>query len=158
MIQFFNNPLLLDYVAVALRMSDDEKLQLAAMCGGKYDVDGIAAGNYMQPGHKWVMKDGERALVVGGYAPVRPGVFCDWMLSDHEVWTTPRYWRALTRFAKGVLDTMLSSGQAHRLECLSLASRTGAHRWYRAIGLRYESCQVRGGANGEDVFMFSRVN
>jgi hypothetical protein len=46
---------------------------------------------------------------------------------------------------------------ARRLECVSLASRSQAHRWYATIGLTFEGTLRQYAANGEDAKLFSRV-
>jgi hypothetical protein len=54
------------------------------------------------------------------------------------------------------MDFMLRE-TAHRLQCVSLASRIHAHRWYRPLGLRLEGTLAGYGVNGEDALMYSRL-
>jgi len=97
---------------------------------------------------------GDEPILVAGFSELRPGVYQDWALTTPEAWTT--HWRSVTKMARRVMDEMLRRG-AHRLQCVSLASRIHAHRWYRPLGLELEGTLRSYGANGEDALMFSRL-
>jgi hypothetical protein len=158
MIQIYNNPTLLDFLMIANRLPDDEMEQFCALTGQeKYIADYAAINCFMCPGPKWVFKleDGT-PLSVGGYTPTRPGVCIDFMMNTPESFS-PRYWYTVTRNVRRIMDNMLAIGGAHRLECISLASRTKAREWYGVLGLHFEGTMHGYCANGADAVLYSRV-
>lgn len=169
MLKIFNNPFLGDFIQIAARLPQDERLQIEAMCGSAYDVDGAALGNYMAPGPKWVAKladtdeqfdAGESlAICVGGFTEQRPGVWRDFLLTTPEAF--PAHAVAITRFCRKAMDAMLESGQAHRLECVTPASRLQSRpeleKWYKILGYNKEALRYGYCANGADAVAFSRV-
>ena len=155
MIRVYTDPLLLDFLKLAVAMPEDERRQLEAFTGQSYDIDGAAVGNFTVPGPKWVIKVGDEPIVVGGFAEQRPGVWRDYMLTSPRAWT--EHWFAVTRICRRIMDAMLISEQAHRLECISHASRAQAFGWYRVLGYEQEGILRKYCANGDDAVMFSRV-
>jgi hypothetical protein len=158
MIQVYTNPLLLDFIKVCLNMSQDEREQLEAFTGEKYDVDSAAVGNFTVPGPKWVIKTDDEVLCIGGFVPQRPGVYRDFMLTTPEAWKT--HWFAITRIARRAMDGMLKE-HAHRLECIApaarLAYRPEIEKWYGLLGYTREAPLWRYCADGTDAVIFSRV-
>src|ERR1700675_3535867 len=159
MIQTYTNPLLLDFIKVCLNMPQDEREQLEAFTGEKYDVDNAAVGNFTVPGPKWVIKADDKVLCIGGFVPQRPGVYRDFMLTTPEAWE--KHWFGVTRVARRTMDAMIKSGQAHRLECIApmvrLAARPGIEDWYKVLGYTREAPLWRYCADGTDAVIFSRV-
>lgn len=158
MLQVFNNPLLLDYVSVCIKLAPDLREQVEAYNGEPFDVDRVAVGHWSLPGPKWVLKDGVAPLVVAGFEPIVKGVWREWAMFAEEVWTNRHYWFKATRECRKACDAMFSSGSAHRLECLSLASRGQAHRWCEILGFANEGVRVGAAANGADMVVLARVN
>jgi hypothetical protein len=154
-IEVFNNPLLLDFLKVAVKLPQDERDQLEAIAGQPYDIDGVAVGNFMTTGPKWVIKAHGEPIVVGGFEFQRKGVWRDFMLTTPEAWTD--HWFPVTRICRRIMDSMFSSGTAHRLECISDARRTKAHDWYRVLGYHQEARMHGYCASGHDALMYSRV-
>lgn len=161
MIQVFSNPLLLDYVKICILMPADERAQIEAFVGQKYDIDSVAVGNFMVPGPKWVIKDGnDNPLAVGGFKQQRPGVWRDYMLTTPEAWER-KYWFTVTRTCKRVMDGMFTSKQAHRLECVApaarLKKRPELEKWYKFLGYCNEGLRHGYCADGSDAVAFARV-
>lgn len=168
MITVFNNPFLADFIQVAANMPEDERKQLEQFTGEKYDIDGVAIGNYTAPGPKWVIKVGDdqeafnlglaRPIVVGGFVPQRPGVWRDFLLTTPDAW---EHWFAVTRICRRVMDAMLISGQAHRLECIvpvsRLEKRPELEKWYKVLGYNKEGLHHGYCADGADAISFARV-
>lgn len=155
MIHVYTNPTLVDFIRVCAKLPQEERRQLEQFTGHPYEVDGAAIGNFSVPGPKWVIKDDEEPLVVGGFAPERPGVWRDFMLTTPEAWAT--HWFPVTRVCRRAMDAMFASGQAHRLECVAPESRKRVFRWYKTLGYTREG-RMRGYcANGADAILFSRV-
>ncbi len=156
MIKVYTAPLLLDFIKVCAKMPQDEREQLEAITGQPYDIDGAAVGNFSVQGPKWVLKDEEdEPLAIGGFVPMRPGVWRDFMLTTPEAWG--RHWFAVSRTCRRAMDAMLYSGQAHRLECIAHHSREKAFKWYRVLGYNREATLYGYCANGADAVIFSRV-
>lgn len=169
MIKIFNNPFVGDFLQVASQLPQDERDQIEAMSGCQFTVDGATVGSYTAEGPKWVIKVGESEeqfaagegvpIVVGGFAFQRPGVWRDFLLTTPLAWTT--YTLPVTRFCKKAMDAMLTSGQAHRLECVVPAVRVEARpelvKWYSILGYTREGIRHGYCANGADAVAFSRV-
>lgn len=157
MITVYTNPIAMDFISVAINLSQNERDNLEAMTGEPYEVDGCALGAFMQPGPKWAFHDSTGVpLVVGGFVPQRPGVWRDFMLTTPAAWSEAN-WFAVSRNCRRIMDHMLTSGAAHRLECVTSASRTNAHKWYRILGYKKEARLHKHCADGSDAVIFSRV-
>jgi len=155
----YNNPLLGDFIQVCAQLPQDERDQLEAFTGQPYDIDGAALGNYMTVGPKWVLKDGETPICIGGYVVQRPGVYRDFMLNTSEAFEK-KYWFGVTRTARRTMDWILHNG-AHRVECIAparrLAARPQIEDWYKILGYNREATLYGYCANGADAVSFSRV-
>lgn len=145
---------LLELLQVCYRLPADEREQCEAFSGDAYDPAHLAATLYATPGPKWTVMAAGDPIMVAGFTNLRPGVWQDWAVTTPAAWDT--HWRPVTRLARRVMDEMLQT-RAHRLQCVSLASRIHAHRWYRPLGLEPEGTLRGYGANGEDAIMFSRL-
>ena len=149
------NPSLLTFYHCADNLKDDERRQFEALSGEPYMPDYWASRLYAAPGPKLgcIGRDG-LPVAVGGYTFVRPGVWDMWMLSTPHAWP-----KSVVEITRGVLNSMyiLAAKGAHRIECVSLADRFMAHKWYRALNLRRESPIPQWGANGEDAIQFAWV-
>ena len=150
----YRNPTLVDFLRVANELPLDEREQFEAFTGEAFDPERIAAAYVLAPGPQWVICAGDKPIVVAGFKEIRSGVWQDWMFSTPEAWS--KHWRGVTKIARRVMDFMLQ-GEAHRLQCVSLASRIHAHRWYRPLGLEQEGTLRGYGVNGEDAIMFARL-
>lgn len=160
MITLYTDPWLLDFIKVCSRMPQDEREQLEAFTGEPYSVDGAAIGNFTVAGPKWVAKDQDgEPVCIGGFVPMRQGVYRDFMLTTPEVWE--KHWFALTKMTRRAMDAMLASGTAHRLECITPASRLAerplVEKWYGVLKYQREATLSKYCANGADAILFSRV-
>lgn len=154
MIDIRDTPLLTDIIQVVAQMDDMQREQWRAFNDGEFAVDDVAAALHLGPGPKWVLLDGERPLVVGGFTPVRKGVYHDWMAYAPEAFIL--HWRAVSKQARTMVRYMMQ--HAHRLECTCLAARVPEILdWYAFVGYSFEGTLRRAGVNGEDLAIFSRV-
>lgn len=151
----YRDPTLIDLLDVCHRLPEDEREQIEAFTGAKFDPQALAAQYHLIGGPKWLLNDGAQTTAVAGFTMLRPGVWQDWMFSTPEAWDAA-HWRSTSKYVRRVMDAMLKT-EAHRLQCVSLASRIHAHKWYSVLGLQYEARLQAYGANGEDAFMFSRL-
>jgi hypothetical protein len=160
MIQVYNNPLLLDFVKCAILMPQDERDQVRAFSGEEFDIDGCAVGCYTQLGPKWVAKDDNEPLVVGGFVPQRPGVWRDFLLTTPNAWLPGNAFR-ITLGCRRVMNAMFKSGEAHRLECIvpesRISSRPELVEWYRVLGYQQEATLRAYLADGSNAVVFARV-
>lgn len=149
-------PVLEDFGHIARHMRPDEIAQYLALTGlPEYAPDVAARALAATPGSQFVMVD--RAglpVLIGGFAPVRRGVFEGWLAGTQDGWS--QYWRAMTKVCRGLMEDLLTSGGAHRIETVALAARVAAHAWYER-GLRMQSDGVMPGyfADGQDGVVFS---
>jgi len=158
-VRIHDTPKLADLLQVCSEAPRDERKQYAAFTGEAFDADRVAARLAaslltMPTWPAWVITADGTPIVAAGFSQLRPGVWQDWMVSTPAAWDT--HWRAVTRLARKVMDSMLR-GDAHRLQCVALASRTKAHRWYRALGLAPEGVLYGYGVRGEDAVMYART-
>lgn len=158
MIVVYTDPLLLDFIKVCINMPQDEREQLEAFTGEKYDIDRAAIGNYSVAGPKWVIKSDDEPICIGGFVPQRPGVYRDFMLTTAEAW---KNWFTVTRIARRAMNSMLLSKTAHRLECVCPAQRLNARpeieKWYAVLKYNKEATLHGYCATGADAVLFSRV-
>lgn len=153
--QLYRTPKLLDYLHICHHMEIDQREQIEAFTGQPYDVETAAMGFASLAGPAWLMCEDEKPIGAAGFTMIRRGVWQDWMATTPRCWE-PDVWRTTTKHVKRVMDAMLKT-EAHRLQCVSLASRIHAHKWYRVIGLELEGPLRAYGAGGEDALMFARV-
>lgn len=151
-------PIVQDFAYIASRMRPDEIAQYLALTGLHEYVPDVAARALMaSPGHSYVMVD--RAglpVLVGGFVPVRRGVFEGWLAGTDEGWATN--WRAMTKVCRGLMDDLFANG-AHRVETFALASRVQAHEWYeRSLKMQREGTLRGYFADGQDAVVFARTS
>lgn len=149
------DPTLIEFMRVCGRLCPDEIEQYAAFTGESFDPARVAAVYSLHQGPRWVLLADREPIVIAGFDEIRPGVWQDWLFSVPEAWS-PAHFVRVTRLAKRHMDVMLRT-VAHRLQCVSLASRTRAHRWYGALGLQEGSLMPQYGADRQDAIMFHRV-
>jgi hypothetical protein len=149
--------LVTDLVRLAYEMRDDEKDQWCAVTGNaEYDPD-LAGRMFAQIGGvSWcyVNAAGE-PVAAGGFEEVRPKVWQTWMAGTMEAWTD--HWKAITRHSKRLGDRLIENGHANRIQTYALAERTAAHRWYEALGQRYESHLEQFFADGRDAVCYVKT-
>lgn len=153
MITLAPDPSVLDFLMVCQELREDEQRQIEASTGEPYDFKKVVAMMCNTPQPRWVVLEDGKPIALIGYTQRRPGVWRDWMMSTDAVWKKPI---AITRICRQIMETMEANG-AHRLECVSMATRVMAHKWYRSVGLKFEGILRSWGAHGEDAMMFARV-
>jgi hypothetical protein len=98
-------------------------------------------------------RDGE-AVAVGRLVESRPNVVTLAFFATHRL---PEIGLPLTRVIKRLLAEVVAAG-VHRLECISSAEHTEAHRWLALFGLEPEGAAMRGfGKEGEAFISFAWV-
>lgn len=150
-------PILEDYGWLARNMRPDEVEQFLAFSGlGSYDANVAARAFAMMPGAAYVLVDRDnRPILIGGFEPLRPGVYEGWLAGTMEGWG--RHGFAITRICRRNIDAMLDGG-AHRVQITALSSRALAHDWYiRGLGMECEGTLQGYAANGADAVVFAKV-
>lgn len=141
------------------RMRADEIEQWLALTGFKaYDPNRAAASIIATMGEVsfCLIDRAGSPIVAGGYEEVRPGVWQSWMVGTEDSWA--KHWRAITKYAKSTMTTLLQSDRAHRVQTHALASRKAAHVWYaRGLGMTYEGTHRAYFADGQDAVCYARV-
>lgn len=147
---------LFELLQICSDASEDIKENWEALTGAPWEIDGVVAQLFNTPGPKWTVSDGALAIAAGGFVMVRPGVYRDW-LAPSSLAFSPKYWRAVTKACKRIMDSMLK-GTAHRLECVCLASRAAeVVDWYGVLGYQFEGTLVAAGSDGEDLAAYYRT-
>lgn len=167
-VRCYNQPWMTDFIQVCAQMPEDERAQVEAMTGEKYDIDSAAVGNFTAPGPKWVIKVAEdeesfivgnsTPIIIGGFVPQRPGVYRDFLLTTPLAWE--KYGFQVTRICRRIMDAVLMT-HAHRLECIVPAARVESRpelaKWYRILGYTQEGRHHGYCASGADAISFARV-
>lgn len=151
-------PTVMDLGYLAMRMREDEIEQYLALTDAdEYDPDTAARGFAAIPGISFALVTPDNLPVcAGGMEEVRPGIWQTWMVGTQDGWN--RYWRSITKHTRRVMDGLLASGRARRIQTNALASRTAAIEWYRrGLGMAYEGLWKAYGKHGEDVMCFARL-
>jgi hypothetical protein len=151
----YKDPTIADFLVVCHNLCPDEIEQYEAFAGAPYDAGRVAALFSLREGPRWVLLADGKPIVIGGFDEIRSGVWQDWMFTTPDAWSEA-HWRKVTRGCKRMMDVMLRT-VAHRLQCVSLASRTAAHRWYATLGLQEGPPLPQYGAERQDALMFHRV-
>lgn len=151
-------PIVEDYCHIARHMRADEIAQYLALTGLPQYVPDVAARALLSSGGQaFVLVD--RAglpVLIGGFAPVRRGVFEGWLAGTEKGWT--KHWRAMTKVCRRLMDDLFAQGDAHRIETFALASRVEAHAWYeRSLLMPREGVMKGYFCDGQDAIVFARV-
>lgn len=149
-------PTLRDFAWVAERMRPDEIEQWTAKTGAPYSADGCARAMAAAAGPVFALIDpAGYPIAVGGFDPLRPGVYELWAAGTVEGWE--RHWRAITLNCARLIRRLFADG-AHRVQTVALDSRTRAHEWYeRGLGLRREGEHPGWFANGATGITYART-
>lgn len=148
---------LIDALVVCKGVAREEKVQIEAFTGLKFDEQNVAMSCMNAPGHKFAarVKETGEPLVVGGFIPVGPTVFRTYMLATERGWA--EHGVEITRHVIKAFR-FIEKNQAHtRIETLCLASREKAQDWYKRIGMHLESQMPGYGASGERAVLYVRV-
>lgn len=95
---------------------------------------------------------GAEPVAAIGAAEVTPGVFEMWLFAT-EAW--PRVSRAVARYALASLVPALLADGGRRGQCLSLSTRSDAHRFLGGLGFVREAVLPGRGRNGETFFLYA---
>lgn len=134
----------------------DEVAEYEAAHGMLWDADVVAAALFNRRGEKYLLvTDDGVPVVAGGFEPLCPGVFAGWMVGSPEGWGAFG-WR-ITLGVRRLVESLFAGG-AHRLEVMTLASRTDTCRWYmKALRMRFEGAHRGRGAQGETMVTYART-
>ena len=158
-VEVFNQPILLDFIRVALNAMPDQIEHFTTLTGEAWDIDGVALGNFTAPGPKWSIHIDSVPVCIGGFAPQRKGVYRDWFISTPAAFESANFFR-VTRTCRKLMDAMLKNG-AHRIECIAPAERIEHNprleRWYTALGYKKEALHYGYCATGADAVCYARV-
>lgn len=145
-----------DFAYIARRMREDEQDQWCALVGrAEYDADLCARGLAAINGPSFTLLSDGTPFCIGGFDPIRPGVYQTWMAGTLAGWV--HHWRAITKNSRRLMDHLLANG-AHRIQTIALASRVDAHEWYaRGLQQSWEGVHRGWYADGRDAVCYARV-
>ena len=149
-------PTLRDFAWVAERMRPDEIDQWTAKTGAAYHAEACAMAMANTAGPHFALVDAAGYPVgVGGFDPVRPGVYECWAAGTLEGWDA--HWRAITLTCARMMRRLFADG-AHRIQTTALSSRTRAHEWYeRGLSMHREGEHPGWFADGATGITFART-
>lgn len=99
--------------------------------------------------------EGEACIGCAGIRPLWRGVGEAWAYLSPAALARPI---ALTRAAKRGLEAALSDGGMWRVQCVVRRGHVAAHEWAAFLGFEVEGLMTAYGPDGEDFFMYARVN
>lgn len=146
-----------DALAVCRNLPLDDRQVAEAMSGEPYNPADVALAAMFYQGLHWSVlsdRDGE-LLAVGGFIRQRPGVFRTWLYATGQAWTSCG--ADLTTIVRDTIRRVLDEKLAHRIETVTLASKSLTRDWYGKIGLTYEATLRGFCATGEDAVMYVAV-
>lgn len=152
-----SRPILEDFAFICRRMREDECAQWCALTGFEhYNPDLAARGLAVLTGPSFSLVDDQGLpYCVGGFEPIRPGVYQTWMAGTDAGWV--HHWREITKQSRRLMDDLLAH-DAQRIQTYALASRTQAHEWYsRGLKQTFEGVHRRFFADGQDAVCYARV-
>lgn len=153
------SPTVGDILYIASRMREDEIEQFLAMTGLKeYDPDVMTKAVLGSMGNvSFVLLDNDAVpYCAGGFTQVLPMVWQTWMMGTPIGWE--KNWRDITKYSRRMMDNLLKSGQANRIQCYSLRARTNAQLWYkRGLGMKFESHIEKLFADGQDGTCYVKI-
>jgi hypothetical protein len=145
-------PNLDDLLGICRRLPPDER-ELFAAFGDTFTPEDAAISGFNSIGMNWIIKDAEGAPVAaGGMTLQRKGVYRSWFYAPEDSWAA--HGRELTELVRNVVKSALVPDLAHRIETVTLASRSRARAWYEKVGLHLESTLRGYGVDGQDAVMY----
>lgn len=148
-----------DILYIAGRMREDEIAQYLALTGlTEYDPDVCTRTVLRVMGEvNFCLLDSDGLpYCVGGFDEIRPKVWQTWMMGTPDGWD--KHWREITKASRRLMDNLLASGRAHRVQCYALATRTQAQEWYkRGLKMDFEANVRKLFADGQDGVCYVKV-
>lgn len=152
-------PMVSDAAFLAHRMRADEIAQFLAVHGlTRYDPEQAARTFIAAPGESYVLlDDANLPVLMGGFIPIRPGVYEGWQVGTDELWA--KHWRLICKVSRRMIDGFFERDDVHRIQICAVASRESkTFMWYeRGLGMQREALIRRYCGNGEDAIMFART-
>lgn len=143
---------LLDLHHICRNLPDDERVLWEDLTGDEFNVDEIAATMFGLNGMHWVFAtENDIPVAAGGLIRQRPGVFRTWFFATQVAWD--HHGKELTEAVRDLIQRVLDRQLAHRIETVTLASRSRARSWYKRIGLTEEATLRGYTVTGADAVM-----
>lgn len=148
---------LTDLLIVCTGLPEDEIEQIEAFTGNKFDPQEVAVQIYTAGGMKWTcrVEETNEPIVVAGYFKVGASIWRSFMLANTHAWE--EFGGEVTHHVKDVIEQVAQGKEHIRLETVCLSTRKLAQRWYKSIGLTFESEMQSYGVNGEDAVMYVKT-
>lgn len=148
---------LTDLLLVCTSLPEDEIEQIEAFTGNIFDPEEVAVQIYVADGLKWTgrVEETNEPVVVAGYFKVGASIWRSFMLANERAW---EFGGEVTLHVKAAIEKIAQGNEHIRLETVCLEKRKLAQRWYKRIGLEYESTMKGYGVGGEDAVMYVKVN
>lgn len=144
----------MDIALVAARMRDRDVVEFLATSTAvdRPDLAMQLTRRYGQSNELIVARYDGEAVAIGGLIQHRPNVATLLFFATDAF---PAVALGLTRFITRRLFPEVKAVGTHRIECVSHAEHTDAHRWIELLGLRREAEFKRFGRSGETFLQFA---
>ena len=141
---------LLAALYVANHMRPENRRDLEALAG-PITPELYAMNRYTAEGMGWTFQD-DSPYLIAGIERERPGVGTWWLLATPAL---EKHALTAARFGRNVVNSLLTTGEYHRIQAFCLADWRGACRMAEAIGLKREAVMRRAGIGKEDIAIFA---
>jgi hypothetical protein len=144
-----------DCTYVCTNMRDADFSETSALTYDK-TRDAMAKSILNQGGESYtILNKKNQPVLIGGAYYDNPRVATIWLFATDKI--TIRDWWVTTQFITGLIDRMIESETAHRVQALSIGWRHVAHKWLQRFGLNKEAHLKHYAEDGSDVLIFSKV-
>tara|TARA_R110000765_G_scaffold129519_1_gene227884 strand:- start:747 stop:1232 length:486 start_codon:yes stop_codon:yes gene_type:complete len=144
-----------DCTYVCTNMRDADFSETSALTYDK-TRDAMAKSILNQGGESYtILNKKNQPVLIGGAYYDNPRVATIWLFATDKI--TIRDWWVTTQFITGLIDRMIESETAHRVQVLSIGWRHVAHKWFPKFGLNKEAHLKHYAEDGSDVLIFSKV-
>lgn len=145
-----------DVIEVASRMRAEDAAEFLAVsfCDGRDDLVKELADRYGGAETAFCAYDGDDPVAIGAMILHRPNVITAGLFATED------FHKVAFPFARFIRQRLFPEYRArgiHRIDALSAATHTKAHRWMETLGMREEARLRAFGRGGEDFVQFAWV-
>lgn len=116
------------------------------------DPLGAVVGNY--PGPAWTMEEDGEVLAVMGITAIASGIGLVWSFISDEA---RGHGKTMLKFGREKMKLALTEMRFHRLQAVVRADREEYQRFIELLGFEKEGLMRKGCANGDDLWLYSRI-
>lgn len=141
-------------VADSMRETDVAEFLAVSHASRREQLADLLVAKYGEADDTFCFSDGDKPVAVGAMVHARPNVIT-LMFFATEHFTQIAL--PLARWTRNHLFPRYRNVGVHRIECVSIAGYSQAHKWIRLLGLQEEATMPGYGKNGETFHQFAWV-